>query len=311
MDKSDQIVVNDIFGKRRNKRLNILFFVSASKTYSFALPLSIFFLISTALVGILIWSALSFSWLTKTKYTNAKLDMELRLLKSKLFEYQSRYEDVYGFEKKAVESRASVGPTSIRQLSAITEVEEVDATQLGTADQGAAQLHPSDGQPEGIVDNQGQSGQKITVDIKNVQLKMQNQNLILTFDMQNKGQTLQSGAVKAFVKAQTNAGEMVVLSSTGVLPLSVGGVVQGEGVYYRFNHFINKKLSFAVPADSELALTNLEIQAISSRCMSRWQEGLCNRSQDLERAGFALDAETVSIRNNSTIALKKFSLEQL
>ncbi len=89
-------------------RLNIIYFFKASKTHNFSFSMP--FVVATALVvaAVMFWAITSMAWISIQRQESERLRTELKTTKSKLFEYQSRYDDVFG---KVYGPESEVDPT--------------------------------------------------------------------------------------------------------------------------------------------------------------------------------------------------------
>ena len=77
-------------------RLNIIYFFKASKTHNFSFSMPFVAVTTVVLASVLFWAITSLAWISLERQQGERLRAELKTAKSKLFEYQSRYDDVFG-----------------------------------------------------------------------------------------------------------------------------------------------------------------------------------------------------------------------
>lgn len=233
--------------QERQRQLNVIYFVDASKTHSFRVPLKTGLWLTGALAGIVLWSFIgSFILLREALVANSQGE-RIRNLLDTVFQYQTRYDNVY--DKAYPRDMHERKFPSDAEPDAVAEGDN-PATQENEADiELAAKTAPKD-QPDGV-GSQNVAHVDFPVEIAEIKATWKPSLLQVTFNMRNNRKPdLSSGTLWGIATYQAD-GETAKRYVTA--PLDIQLTEDGEtasfrgGYRFSIRYFNSRTLLFPAP----------------------------------------------------------------
>jgi|GEM_PF-5129035 len=299
-------------------RLNIIYFFKASKTHNFSFSMTFVAALAVAVAAVVFWAVTSMAWISIERQESERLRTELKTTKSKLFEYQSRYDDVFGKvygpesevspkteplidpldseqvqdvetgsnDKKAKESKEAALEAEIPKV-----VENSPETELAKRAADSFALNSSEPIDLTLARNDSSSSEKVllrymqknssdlVIDLKNISLEKTNSGYQLQFNMINPTGVLQGGVVKLAAYFDEKPDQPWNIRESRYVGI-YKGIIGGKGLSYSLKN-LNSKAIYIKSPNKKSRLTKAVVQLVSRPCSKFWSE-TCDDKKNLK-----------------------------
>jgi hypothetical protein len=267
---------------KRAKELNIIYFLDSNRTNSFKISFGQLRWIVLGLVVASLWALFSVGFVAYQYSRNSEIEVRLESAIARLFEYQTRFENVYekayptDLPSNSVESGEQVASQTIergtgKQLSRPSNATATALTTANTpsqANMASNTANPGTNQGADRIEMSAKTSNLIasesssSVKIENLMLQFEQGGLAARFSLRNTdSSTKAEGVLLGVAKFEAVDGTVSYIGSPlGVRPDSKG-IAQSphEGFRFGIKFHKPKKLSFALPAGQQGRFTEVKL----------------------------------------------------
>lgn len=232
--------------RERQRFINIIYFIDSNRTRFFKVPLMTAYWAAGLAIFLVLWSCFGTGLLIRESWLAREGSGKTRLLLDALFQYQTRYDEVYekAYAKDAVDQKIATLTKKKKQSLAAKTLPEGSAKpdKQAASDQGATEF---------------------PISLENVKSRLRENELQVSFDIRNNTKpNLASGNLWGVAKFVSDADQSISYISS---PMNVPMNAKGEspdykgGYAFSIRYFKARTISFFTPADAKGAFREVRI----------------------------------------------------
>lgn len=261
----------------KSRHLNIIYFFDSKRTHSLKIPSTIFHIILTFVLMILIWTGVSAFLIYREGEEVSKLRAQLRDSVATIFDYQSKYDDIYDIAyaapKKEIEPTASAtrqvtrtpvkppAPAQLPMEATISEPTPITRSTAPVANPSVPNVPAQAGPPKLHVTTDTVNWPVV---VEAPTLVKQGDELKLNLSIRNQATPKKAeGYIWAIIILKSKDGKELKLSD----PISILAQNNMENskkaTYYNIRYYKSKSFSFALPKGWDGWIEKINIQMMN------------------------------------------------